>query len=104
MTISLLAKLDHTILINKKVISNLPRHHCWRHRRMVDCRVVPQGGAFSKPSPAKWRFEMRHQAGLAHFLLGREVYVLHTPTRKYRLVAETPIAQPKGTPGAGVGA
>jgi len=29
--------------LNKKVISNLPRHHCWRHRRMVDCRVVPQG-------------------------------------------------------------
>jgi hypothetical protein len=80
-------------LINKKVISNIPRHHCWRHGGTVDCCVVPLGGAFSKPRPAKWRFEMHHQAGLVHFLLGREVYVLHTPSCKYRLDAETHYTQ-----------
>jgi hypothetical protein len=89
MTISLLAKLDHTILINKKVITYIPRHHFWGHHCMVDCHMVPQGGAFSKPIPAKWWFEMCHQAGMAHFLLGREAYALYKPTYKYRLAVET---------------
>jgi len=63
MTISLLAKSDHTILINKKVITNIPGHHCWRHRCTVDCCVVPKEVPFQ--NQAEQNGGLKHATRLA---------------------------------------